>query len=207
MLPGLLKARDLAEHTTGERHSHRDTWTLRELQGRITELSGAAASAGLTLAASLIREAHAAHQPVAWVAGVDSVFFPPDFAAAGVDLRALPVVWARTQERAAMAAETLLRSSAFALVVLDLGRTTYLDEGILGRLLRLAQQHQSAVLCITRKSRRLPSLGSMVSRRVEAVRSRLAPAYFRCDLKLLKDKQHEAAYGYREEYHGPAGVR
>ena len=42
-------------------------WTLDEVAGRFVEISGAAASAALTLTFTLIREAQARGEPVGWV--------------------------------------------------------------------------------------------------------------------------------------------
>lgn len=111
-------------------------------------------------------------------------FYPPDVAALGVDLSALPVVMVPSMAAAARASEQLLRSGAFALLVLDTctlpigsaahgaayGAAPQLSMAMLSRLLGLAQAHASAFVCLSEKSPEAPSLGSLVSLRLQAVR-------------------------------------
>ena len=82
------KARDLMPHHTGER------WGHQALSGYLTELVGGSDSANLSVAGRLILQAQIAGELVAWVTTRRDIFFPPDLAAAGVDLDTLPVVWA-----------------------------------------------------------------------------------------------------------------
>ena len=74
-------------------------WTLDELTGRLTELSGQGAVASLTAATALLLEAQLRGEPCAWILLPGSSFFPPDLAASGVDLEALVVVRVETGER------------------------------------------------------------------------------------------------------------
>ena len=96
-------------------------WSLDAALGRFValEFGPGSGTAALSLAAGLIREAQAQQGLAAWIAGPGRIFFPPDFAASGVDLAALPVVRAPDAARAARVADTLLRSGSFALVVFD----------------------------------------------------------------------------------------
>jgi recombination protein RecA len=96
-------------------------WNLESLAGGITEISGPAPAAGLTAAARLVREAQERGEPAAWIAAGDSLFYAPDLHDWGVDLAALPVARVSGALAAARAAECLLRSGAFALIVFDLG--------------------------------------------------------------------------------------
>src|SRR5262245_22300588 len=68
------------------------SWSLPELVGRLTELSGTRSGSGLSLVLALVRDAQLRGESAAWVGGRGSSFFPPDAAEAGVDLAALTVV-------------------------------------------------------------------------------------------------------------------
>jgi recombination protein RecA len=190
---------------------------LEELAGRLVEMSGDSASAVLTLAVGLVLDAQAAREPVAWVGSDESSFYPPDLADSGVDLAALIVVRIAAaalqntrQPRShvlAVAAERLLRSGAFGLVVVDLGADREPAQGLQSRLLGLAQRHHAALVCLTEKSEETPSLGSLVSLRVHAVRSWLGRDRFACELRVRKDKRRGPVWSEREVYRGPLGLR
>jgi recombination protein RecA len=187
---------------------------LEELAGRLVELSGEGASAVLTLAVGLVLDAQAAREPVAWVSSDESSFYPPDVAESGVDLAALVVVRLALVNGAhagsaalAVAAERLLRSGAFGLCVLDLGKNAVLSLPLQSRLLGLAQRHHAALLCLTEKAEETPSLGSLVSLRAQAVRTWLARDRFACELRVRKDKRRGPVWSEREVYRGPLGLR
>jgi recombination protein RecA len=210
---------------------------LEELAGRLVELSGEGACAVLTLAVGLVLDAQAAREPVAWVSSDESSFYPPDLADSGVDLAALVVVrialasivrsaQARSISRSAqarsgsisrsaqarssslaVAAERLLRSGAFGLLVLDLGKDAVLSQALQSRLLGLAQRHHAALVCLTEKAEETPSLGSLVSLRAQAVRTWLARDRFVCELRVRKDKRRGPTWSEREVYRGPLGLR
>ena len=126
-------------------------WGLGALRGRLVELSARGATATLTAAIELVAEAQVEGEPVAWLALRGGTFYPPDAAESGVDLAALVVVRALDATAVARAAERLLRSGAFGLVVMDLGAAE-LSMQIQGRLVTLAQTHDAAVVCITDKT-------------------------------------------------------
>ena len=138
-------------------------WGLDALRGRLTELSARGATATLTTAIELVLEAQHAAEPIAWVTLGNTSFYPPDLADSGVDLAALLVVRVHDVTAAARAAERLLRSGAFGLVVLDFGGTATVDLSMAhqGRLVTLAQAHDAAVVCITEKAGEAASLGSL----------------------------------------------
>ncbi len=169
----LLRPDQLQPTTSEDRH--RDRWSLEALRGRLVELSARGATATLTAAIELVREAQLAGEPAAWIALAASTFYPPDAATAGVDLAALVVVRVGAPIAAASAAARLLRSGAFGLVVLDLvepdvERAPELAMAAQGRLVTLAQTHDAAVVCLTSKPADAPSIGSLVSLRAEAIR-------------------------------------
>ena len=140
-------------------------WRLSAFSGRFGELSGDQAGAPLTLVFRLVREAQKQAEPVAWVGRWESTFFPPDVAEAGVDLAALPVVRAPDTLAAARAADLLLRSGSFGLLVLDVGPGANLPLPAQTRLVGLAKQYDTALVCLTEKTNDRPSLGSLVSLR------------------------------------------
>jgi recombination protein RecA len=187
---------------------------LAELAGRLVELSGEGASATLTAATRLLLDAQRAGEPAAWVGTDESSFYPPDLAESGVDLSALVVVRVPTASAMrplptllAVAAERLLRSGAFGLVVIDLGRDPVLVQALQSRLLCLAQRHQSALVCLTEKSEEAASLGSLVSLRVQVSRTWLVRERFLCELRVKKDKRRGPVWSEREVCRGPMGLR
>jgi recombination protein RecA len=183
-----------------------ERWSCPQLAGRLVELSGVGAVASLTAAVGLVLDAQERDEPVAWLTLPGSTFYPPDVADSGVDLAALVVVRVPDCEAAARAADRLVRSGGFGLVVLDLGAAAVVPTALQGRLVGLAQRHDAAIVCITEKGSETASLGSMVSLRAEA--QRLAtPEGFRCRVRVLKDKRRGPGWSHEEEVRGPAGLR
>lgn len=189
-------------------HPH-DTgrWSLTRLAGRLVEISGTESTAGLTVACGLVLEAQQRAEPVAWVTLAHSTFFPPDAAEGGVDLDSLIVVRVPNAQAAGRAADRLLRSDAFGLLILDLGTDTGMPAPLLSRISGLVTRHRSAVVIVTEKPETAPSLGSLVAVRVEAHRQQIEPDGFRCRLVVLKDKQAGPTWSHVEDCRGPAGLR
>jgi len=179
------------------------TWSFEEVCGRLVQLSG---SAVLTLATELVADAQRAGEPVAWVS-VDSDFYPPDAAASGVDLDSLVVVRVQDAQAAARAADRLVRSGGFGLVVLDLTADAEVPLAVQSRLVALAQRHEVAVVCLTRTPVGAPSLSPLVSLRAHTDRERTTPGGFACTLHPLRDKRRGTGWAFRKHYVGPAGVR
>jgi recombination protein RecA len=180
-------------------------WALAAIRGRLVELSARGASATLTAAIELALEAQTQNEPVAWLTLVDGTFYPPDVAESGVDLAALVVVRALDATALARAAERILRSGAFGLVILDLGRRADLTMAIQGRLVTLAQTHDAAVVCLTEKAQDTASLGSLVSLRAEALRGRDREG-FSLKIRALKDKRRGPGWSHTARRRGPAGL-
>jgi len=182
-------------------------WGLDALRGRLVELSARGAAATLTAAIELVVEAQQTAEPVAWVTLGNATFFPPDAAASGVDLAALAVVRVHDATAAARAAERLLRSGAFGLVVLDFGGGGVVEVPMahLGRLVKLAQAHDAAVVCLTEKPGDAASLGSLVSLRAEALRVRDRDRGYDVTLRALKDKRRGPGWSRTIKLRGPAG--
>lgn len=164
-------------------------------------------SAVLTTAASLLWKAQQRGEPAAWINARNSSFFPPDLGAGGIDLGALVVVRVADASSAARAADKLLRSGAFGLVVLDLGPYAVVPAPLLGRLLGLAQKHEAAVVFLTEKDADAASLAPIVSLRVTASRRRSSAARFTCTVEAKKDKRHAPGWSVEETFRGPAGLR
>jgi recombination protein RecA len=208
-----------------------------ELAGRLAQIEGAGDSAALTLAFTVILEAQQCGEPVAWITphptatepahgSMDaSVFYPPDAYETGVDLAALPVVRVPGVTAVFAAADVLLRSGGFGLIVADLGGPQRVASTSLARLAGLARRHHTALLFLTRSPaprtqgegrassvKICPpaeihgSLGSLISLHVHARRRRVDQDKFQCGLVVLKDKQRGPVWQYTELYRGTMGL-
>lgn len=181
-------------------------WRLAEVAGRLVEVSASGAPASLTLAFGLLLEAQRQGELVAWITPEGSFFYPPDAAEGGIDLEALVVIRVPDPRSVARAADRLVRSGAFGLVVLDMGAAE-LPMPLEARLAGLAKQHHTALLCLTERKPETPSLGSLVSLRVQAQRARTSEGRFACALRVLKDKRRGPTWAYTEVCRGPTGLR
>jgi recombination protein RecA len=178
-------------------------WSVEWFAGRFVELGGASCSAALTAAALLVGDAQRRREPCAWIGERAAGFFPPDLAAAGVDLDALPVVHVADGEAALRAADGLLRSGAFGLLVLDLvtmpaGGRVPMSAQV--RLTGLARQHGTAIVALTGAEdfllrTRRPRAGggearfAMASVRATARRERVGGVGVQCVVEVEKDKR------------------
>lgn len=176
------------------------------LAGRLTELSSVGASASLTVALGLVLEAQRKGEPAVWITSSKSTFFPPDAAANGVDLSALPVVRVPDTGAAARACDLLARSAGFGLVVVDLGPAESLPLAAQSRLAGLALKHDVGLVFLTRKKHQRSSLGSMISLRGAALRKRTAPGIFECRVRILKDKRRGPGWDHSERCGGLPGL-
>lgn len=197
--------------------------------GRLVELSAPAHGAGArtSTAVALLRRAQREGETAAWIlpaAPVGGLLYPPDLHDGGIDLDALVVVHVPASEGAAglgKAAEMLLRSGAFGLLVVELGalESTKVDrsEGPSklaatrtawqGRLLGLARQHEARVLLLTEKPSHADSLGPLVGLRVEPRRTRKADGSFCVEHQVLKNKSGAPVSPAAELFLGTAGLR
>lgn len=181
-------------------------WTLDTLVGRFAELSTAAAGAALTAAVSVVHEAQLRGEPAVWIALGGSTFYPPDVAASGVDLDALPVVRVADIRSAMRAADHLLRSGGFAVVVIDLGGHHSVRVAVQSRLAGLAKKHRTALLCLTRKRSDAASIGSLVSLRGETAVTRDGFDHFMWQIDIVKDKRRGPGWQYVSTCRGPSGL-
>ena len=202
--------------------------------GRLLELSGdpagSVATARTSAAVRLLHDAQQVGETAAWIQPRGGPLYPPDLAACGIDLDALLVVHVprplagpgtpnpdRAHPHAlCKAAELLLRSGAFGLVVLDFtqGAPPSGREAWQGRLLGLARQHGSHVALLTEKPTTADSLGTLVGARIEPRRERASSAHarrgagaFTIEHTLLKNKSGATMHIQQEPRRGPWGMR
>jgi recombination protein RecA len=181
-------------------------WNLDTLSGRLAELSSDGHSACVSSAVSLILHAQHRGEPAAWIGVGESTFFPPDAAQSGVDLDALPVVLVKDTRAAARTADKLLRSGAFAVIVLDLGRNSEISVPVQSRLVGLAKKHHTALLCLTKKRSEAPSIGSLVSIRGETRVKKTGFDRFTWEIRVTKDKRHGPGWSHTATCRGPDGL-
>jgi recombination protein RecA len=185
-------------------------WGYAEVAGRFVEIGpgGGEGASCLTVAAGLVRDAQAQREPVAWIAPPASIFYPPDLADHGVDLAALAVVRPPDLAAALRAADELLRSAAFGLVVLDRAEPRQMPMPVQVRLANLAQQHDAAFVCLCREVLD----GSLASLRLTTFLRRLPVGpddpvpRFEYGFEAVKDKRRGRRWTWRSTCSGPPGL-
>jgi recombination protein RecA len=132
-------------------------------------------------------------------------------AACGVALDRLPVVRAADAMRAARAADRLLRSGAFGLIVVDLaglaapGRLLPRPQAAQARLAQLARRHDTALLFLAGEG--MIGESSTVSLRARCRSERAGGFRSRCTLRPLKDKRRGTRWRAEQVRRVPAGLR
>ncbi len=180
---------------------------VSDLYACISEISQAYPSGGLTVAISLVAQAIVAGNAVVWVSATESIFYPPDVADQGIDLALIPVIRVQTSYAATKVADWLLRSDAFALVVVDLGEQTVVTDSSLARLQHLVRRSGTGLVFLTIKSNDAESLGSMVTYR-GVVSSRVSEnGIVHSGLAIIKDKRRGPGARYEGTYDAPVGLR
>lgn len=170
-------------------------------RGRVIEVSEAGFFGALSVAVGWMHQVQRRGEVVAWVATGSSVFFPTDLALRGLDVEALPVLFLPQGEVGLQAADLLLRSGAFGLVVVDWGGEA-LSESVLGRLAKVAEDRRTTLVFLTRKADSDPSLASQVSLRAAVSRDPDGQTSWR----VLKDKRSGRVQPQKERFHGPLGL-
>lgn len=193
--------------TQPQRDPRHEARPLAELiaPGRLVELCGEAqTSTAVAILAHVQREGETA----AWIQPAGGSLYPPDLAAAGIDVEALVVIHVPPAGTAkggecpkttgamsgaagqCRAAELLLRSGGFGLLVIDFAsRPVGQAQGQAeptgsaawqGRLLGLARQHEARVLLLRKDARESlgPLVGMRVASRVERVSHAEDPSGF-----------------------------
>ena len=189
-----------------ERREAPDLWTRRSLAGRLCELFAPEAACLLSPAFALVVDAQREGESVAWLSSRDSLFYPPDAEEAGADLRALLIVRVPDARASARAAEKLVRSGAYGLIVLDVGDDADVPLPLQSRLLSLAQKHECALLFLTERPGKRELAGSLVSLRAE-VRRRRAPSGFVWEVSPTKDKKRSPTWRATGRSDAPLGLR
>ncbi len=169
-------------------------------------MSSDPAGSSLSLVLQLMLEAQRQAEPAAWITSRGSIFFPPDAADCGIDLSALVIVRTRDNLAAARAAEHLLRSAAFGLLVLDLGADARLPLPVQTRLAGQTRHNEAALICLTEKSDNQASLGSLISLRVHTHGIQRQGRHFQSQASIIKDKRHGPGWSHVEVYRGPDGL-
>ena len=210
----VILARTLAPHLLAEIPVVRATelkasprgvsWSLESLAGILAEISEETACGAISFVTEIILDAQRRNEPVAWVAGVSSIWYPPDLADRGVDLSTLAVIRAGGEEESLTATEWLVRSGAVGLVIVDAQGEWKASDASLGRVLKLAERSQCAVVFLTRKLSHEPSLGSRISLRGCISRNGEEP--FHIAITIVKDKRSNSSSRQGRQYHGPSGM-
>jgi hypothetical protein len=132
-------------------------------RGRLTEIAGAAGSGKTTLARAIVESTVAAH---GWVAYVDAqrTLDARDWVHLG-DAEGVWIIRPRDATRAAWCADVLLRSGAFALVVLD--GAPMLSKSAAVRLTRLARESNAVLVLLADRTGAASQLGGAVRLLVE----------------------------------------
>ncbi|NCN05247.1 MAG: DNA recombination/repair protein RecA [Spirochaetales bacterium] len=200
----LVRARDLKSPSSQVLRQHPDPWDRKNLEGRLVELSQDHYCGSLTWAAHLIRQTQEANEQALWIAGTSSVFYPPDMARAGVDLERLPVVWAPGAQQSLGAAEIVLRTGSFSLLIIDLGKDFVVPTPLLGRIGRLAQDENTRIVFLTLKPHTLDSMNSLISLRAQVRRT--GGVSLVQEVAITKNKQGPTLSPRRSVYYGPPGL-
>lgn len=147
--------------------------------GRLVELCGPAQT---TAAVSVLAELQRSGETCVWIQPAQGSLYPPDLLAAGVDVESLVVVHIPPSKALpgpagqCRAAELLLRSGGFGLVILDFAHDEPEGAGAWqGRLLGLVRQHEARLLILRPRGREdRPSLGPLISLRIAAYAERVS---------------------------------
>jgi hypothetical protein len=174
---------------------------LSRVRGRVVEVSEAGFFGALSVLVGLMDQVQSQGEQIAWVETGPSLFFPPDLAFRGLDVGAISVVLAPTSAGGLQAADWLLRSGAFGLVVVDWAGGA-IGDSELGRLGRLTEDRDSTALFLTKKRPEDPSLATQVSLRGTVG---LTPGG-ETEWGIIKDKRSGPPSRQRMRYHGPFGL-
>lgn len=181
-------------------------WSRVSLSGHVVEVVGSASGADLSAVMSLLLEAQRLDEPVAWVTTRASLFYAPDARQLGLDVEAISVVRVSQSAVAARAAERLLRSGGFGVVVLDLEDDNEVADALTVRLAQLARLHDAVLLAVV-QLRRTGAFGTHASLRVGMERTRVGRGRFVREVRVDRARGGLVAEAYSEEVDGPPGLR
>lgn len=160
-------------------------------RGRVIELTGGPGAAATSVAVQILLASQREGDPVAWIQPHDGTLYPPDVAAAGMDLACMLVVHVPRDAGSRglpKAAELALRTGAFGAVALDFTSVRApRGEAWLGRLASLAREHDCRCVLLGPEDASA-SLGPLVALRMRPRRRRVRPGRHRVELEVLKNK-------------------
>ncbi len=179
-------------------------------RGRLIELAGGAGAAATSAAVQILLASQQEGDPVAWVQPRGGTLYPPDLAAAGIDLASLLVVHVPAGAGGAgmaKAAELALRTGAFGAIAIDWTSTRPpRGDAWLGRLASLAREHDSRCVLLGPADAGA-SLGPLVAARLAVRRRRVRPGIYRVETDVLKDKSGaRPSLEAPEVWRGPEGM-
>lgn len=178
-------------------------WSLPALAGRMMELEADAGVGRLSLAVDLIRQAQKQAEPVAWVGNDQICFVPVDVHQAGVDLAALPVLRLSKAAQAWKAADTLLRSGSFSLVVLDAAPDWRMSPAVRSLLVRHTRENQAVLLFLPGRHQ---GRGGQASLRARCSLRQSGFDRFEVALHVEQGRLSPQAWQHMEACHGPDGL-
>lgn len=162
---------------------------------------------GLSVVAPLIYEAQTAKEPVVWITTGNELFFPQDMGNSGVDVSAIIIVVAPNFVAAAKAAIKLLQSDSFGLIIIDRFEKETLPTSALGRLTKLGQTADAAMVFLTSNAKNKNSLNSLISLRIHPTYQNVGSNQYICNYNIVKDKRNGNSWTKSEVFNGPAGLR
>lgn len=179
-------------------------------RGRVIELVGGPDAAPTSAAVQILLSSQREGDPVAWIQPRGGGLYPPDLAAAGLDLASLLVVHVPAEAgRAGLpkAAELLLRTGAFGAVAIDLSEARPpRGDAWLGRLAALAREHDSRCVLLG-PADASASFGPLVALRLRPRRLRVRPGWYRLEIEVLKNKSGgKPSLEAPERFRGPEGM-
>jgi recombination protein RecA len=186
------------------------SFDLTGLAGKVVEFSGWNQSACLSLTIPLILECQSGNKECAWILPSSehggSLFFPPDFAEAGIACSRIPIVRSKNAQDSFAIAEKLVRSGGFGLVVLDLTEGKRVRASTIGRINSMTQRFKTLALCLTRNPPGHPSLDPMISIHIHI--SVFAAPGRNCTVKatVQKDKTQAPGLNMKWLYETPIGL-
>jgi hypothetical protein len=198
MPPSVRRARTLLE-TDSKREG--GLFDLSRIIGRVVEISESGYFGALSAVCGLMSQVQRREEQIAWIETGNRIFFPPDLAFRGLDVRALSVVLAPETKAGLQAADALLRSGAFGLILVDWAGGA-VDEAVIGRMARVAEDRETCVLFLTRKRPTEAALATQVSLRGTVS---LSPAG-ETEWLIIKDKRSGPPSRQRITFHGPFGL-
>ncbi len=198
------RASELLDGDTDD-HSGLDIGALR---GRLVEVTARRGHPQVTLAIERIAEAHRCGEPAAWIGPSTSLFYPPDIADWPLDWSALALLRLDNRQQATRAADKLLQSGAFGIVVIDLidCDDTALPTPLIHRLKRQAKRHDSAALFLTRTGRDGVSVSNAIDLRARAKWTGVDADQLQLRAVITKDRSRGPGDHIEEEYDGPLGL-